>query len=284
MNPYPAEVWLNGQWLPHKEALVSVFDRGFLFGDGIYEVIPFYRRRPFTLNEHLHRLQDGLNAVSINYRVDSLRQIIVEAIDRANLMDGITYIQVTRGVAPRKHRFPSDAQPTVLLYTTGYDFAGFETTVAEVVLVEDFRWHRCNIKSVSLMANVLANQYAVETGMTETILCRDGVVTEGSHTSVFFVRGGSLFTHPEGPRILPGITRRIVLELARKLEIEVREEAIRVDEINRVSESFLTGTTTQLTAIGTILNAAGDRFQLGKTAGPVTRRLQQAFIELVDRS
>src|SRR5690606_14148188 len=97
MNPYPAEVWLNGQWLPHKEALVSVFDRGFLFGDGIYEVIPFYRRRPFTLNEHLHRLQDGLNAVSINYRVDSLRQIIVEAIDRANLMDGITYIQVTRG-------------------------------------------------------------------------------------------------------------------------------------------------------------------------------------------
>jgi len=277
---YPDTVWLNGRWLPGAQASVSVFDRGFLFGDGIYEVIPFYNHRLFTFEEHIHRLQQGLNEVGIPFTAATLNEHVLEAVDRAGSADGIVYIQVTRGRAPRAHRFPATVDPTVLLYATSFDFSGCDKKAVTVLLAADFRWQRCNIKSTSLMANVLANNSAHEGDMAEYVFERNGTITEGSHSSVFFVRDGCLFTHPNGPHILPGITREVVISVAARLGVGVREVGITVDGLSDVSEAFLTGTTTQLTAIRSF-SLHGHEQVVGTGAiGPVTRRLQQAFNEL----
>ncbi|SKB39201.1 D-alanine transaminase [Parapedobacter luteus] len=274
---YPNEVLLNGQWLPAAQATVSVFDRGFMLGDGIYEVIPFYRRKLFAFEQHLQRLRQGLESVGIDYGTDQLRERTAEAIARSDYEDGAVYMQVTRGVAPRKHHFPADTEPTVLLYAYPFRFDGFEQKLAHVLLSEDFRWHRCNIKSISLMGNILANQAAHQADKTENVLHRQGWITEGSHTSVFFVKDNILYTHPNGPYILPGVTRDVVLSIADELGMAVREEAVAVADLRLVTEAFLTGTTVQVTAIGSFLSD-DRRLVIGSgSAGPVTRRIQTAF-------
>ena len=279
---YPADVFLNGGWVPADQAKVSVFDRGFLFGDGIYEVIPFYHGKLFTLEAHLDRLKTGLKEVEITYPVDALRTVVAEAVSRNGQPSGIVYLQLTRGVAPRTHYFPTDTEPTVFAYAAPYAFDGFEKKLATVIVSEDFRWHRCDLKSVSLIANVLANNEAHQLGVAENVFHRGEYITEGSHTSVFFVRDGVLFTHPEGTHILPGITRSVVLDIAKRLGIEAREEAVSLSGLRTVSEAFLTGTTAQVTAIGTVRHR-GETWQIGRgEAGPVTKRIQQAFIEEID--
>jgi len=277
---YPDTVWLNRKWLPAAQAAVSVFDRGFLFGDGIYEVIPFYDRRLFTFEAHVRRLQQGLNEVGIPFAAVTLEQHISEAVDRAGFADGIVYIQVTRGRAPRTHRFPAAVDPTVLLYASPFDFNGYDQKTVAVLLSTDLRWQRCNIKSISLMANVLANNEAHDIGLAECVFERNGIITEGSHSSVFLVREGCLFTHPNGPHILPGITRDVVISIAAQLGVEVREEGIAVDELSDVTEAFLTGTTMQLTAIRSFSLGDQTRAVGAGTIGPVTQRMQQAFNEL----
>lgn len=278
---YPDEVFLNGQWQPSAQASVSVFDRGFMLGDGIYEVIPFYQRRLFTADEHFRRLQDGLDKVGIDYRAGALADRVLEAIGRSGYPDGAVYIQVTRGVAPRTHYFPKGVEPTVLLYAYPFAFAGFEQKLVDVVLSADFRWHRCDIKSVSLMANVLANNTAHETGFAENIFERRGWITEGSHTSVFLVHNGALFTHPNGPHILPGITRDVVISIAREIGITVREEAFAVVDLPYIEEAFLTGTTTQVTAIGAIW-MDGRKKVVSTARGPITQRIQEAFVTRIN--
>lgn len=278
---YPNEVFLNGQWLAQEQATVSVFDRGFMLGDGIYEVIPYYQRKLFTLDEHIARLQYGLDQVGIAYDASMLKYPAAVALDRAGYDEGAVYIQVTRGVAPRTHHFPAGAVPTVLLYAFAVSFGGFEQKCVDVMLSEEFRWQRCDIKSTSLMANVLANQAAHQAGVTEHILARQGLITEGSHTSVFFVRDNVVYTHPEGPHILPGITRRLVISLCQELAIPVREEAMATAQLSEVDEAFLTGTTSQVTAIGNIWVGDG-QLALGTGGiGPITRRIQEAFIERI---
>ncbi|SEL87580.1 aminotransferase class IV [Parapedobacter koreensis] len=279
---YPNEVFLNGQWLPAAQATVSVFDRGFMLGDGIYEVIPFYRRKLFTLEKHVQRLQQGLTSVGIGYDVDVLRGRIVEAIMRSDFEDGAIYMQVTRGVAPRMHRFPADIELTALLYAYPFRFEGFEQKIVPVLLSEDLRWHRCNIKSISLMGNVLANQAAHQADMAENVFHRHGWITEGSHTSVLFVRDGTVYTHPNGPYILPGVTRDIVLSITDELGIIAKEEAVAVADLQRVEEAFLAGTTTQVTAIGSFF-IDGERLDIGNGGvGPVTRLIQDAFIKRIN--
>ncbi|MGK6351354.1 aminotransferase class IV [Parapedobacter sp. DT-150] len=278
---YPREVFLNGQWLPSEHATVSVFDRGLLLGDGIYEVIPFYQGKLFTIDEHMRRFQDGLANVGIAYDVDTLRISIGEAIERSGYLTGIVYMQVTRGAAPRTHYFPEDTAPTVLLYAAPFNAEGFEQRLVNVLLSEDFRWQRCDIKSTSLMANVLANNAAHDLGLAEHVFHRGGHLTEGSHTSVFLVRHGMLFTHPRGPHILPGITREVVISIAREIGIEAKEEAVAVSDLNGVEEAFLTGTTTQVTAIGSFFMNAKE-VTVGKGGiGPVTRQIQTAFSERI---
>lgn len=281
-KPYPKEVWLNGQWLPHDQATVSVFDRGFMLGDGVYEVIPCYNNRPFTLQEHLQRLQSGLRETAIAFDALSLQDHVAEAIDNAALPDGdgAVYMQITRGAAPRAHRFPAQSTPTVLIYAFPLTMKGFRLRMATTVISEDIRWHRCDIKSISLIANVRANEDAHSQGADENIFHRNGLMTEGSHTSLFLVRDGVVYTHPETPLILPGITRRVVIDLCHELEIPVREKAVPVKELAQMDEVFLTGTTAQVLAVGTIRNGMA-ACTPGDQAGPVTRRIQDAFLRRI---
>lgn len=276
---YPQIVFLNNQWLPHDQAFVSVFDRGFLFGDGIYEVIPFYAGQPFTLEAHLSRMQEGLNLIGINFKAGGLAVLVQEAVERAGLAlhDSTVYIQVTRGVAPRAHAFPEETTPTVLMYASPFDFSGFEERLITVGTTEDIRWHRCNIKSVSLIANVQANEEAYSQGFSENLLIRDGWITEGSHSSVFVVRDGMVYTHPLGSYILPGITREVVVDICKELGIPLMEEAVHVDDLGTADELFLSGTTTQVLAIGSVVSGNA-RHEYGSTVGSITKQIQRAFI------
>lgn len=276
---FPDLVYLNGEWLAHDKAFVSVFDRGYILGDGIYEVIPVYNGQPFAVEGHMLRFQAGLHAVGIEFNVDDLRPLLRDSLERSSLdaSDAAIYIQVTRGVAPRTHFFPEDVKPSVLLYAYPITLRGFENKLASVMISEDIRWHRCDIKSISLMANVQANNEAHRQGLAENLLSREGYITEGSHTSVFFVKDNTVYTHPEGHHILPGITRRVVISLCKDLGIELKEEAVRSDEIKNVDEVFLTGTTVQVTAVTSVYLEGSEVFSTGE-AGPITKMLQTAFI------
>lgn len=280
---FPPIVYLNGHWLSHDQAFVSVFDRGFLLGDGVYEVIPFYKGKPLALKEHLERLRYCLNALSIQFEISGLEEIIELAVEKAGLKqsDSIVYIQVTRGVAPRTHFFPEEVTPTILVYAQPVLFDGFTSRLASVIVSDDLRWHRCDIKSISLMGNVIANQEAHRAGADENILVRNGYFTEGSHTSVFFVRNGVVYTHPTGPFILDGITRRIVIRLCLNLGIPVKEEPVAQTDFHYLEEAFLTGTTTQILAIGKFILDRKEYF-ISKDVGSVTRRLQTAFSQLIE--
>lgn len=277
---FPGEVYLNGEWKNHQEATISVFDRGFIFGDGIYEVTPYYSGKPFRLKEHIDRLQYCLDQVQINFDAFSLEPLMQEAITRAKLenSDAAVYIQVTRGVAPRTHYFPENITPTVFLYAIPADLKNFEQARWNVLSSEDKRWHRCDIKTTSLMGNILANDAADSRDLYENILVRNGYFTEGSHTNIFFVKNDIIYTHPEGPHILSGISRQVVLDLCKENRIKVKEEAVHIDELVEVDEIFLTGTTTQIATVATIHSQEKEIYTSKKKK--ITSLLQQEFLKL----
>lgn len=274
-------VYLNGDWMPHADAKVSVDDRGFLFADGVYEVIRVYDGRLFLARPHLQRMRDGLEALRIDpCWVDPLEQVADRLLDENELRhtDATVYLQITRGAAPRQHAFPrGDVRPT--MYATATPFPQlpaelFQNGVAAIT-VPDTRWTRCDIKSVSLLANVLANQQAKERGAFEALFVRDGTLLEGSHSNLFGVVGGELRTYPECNYILGGITRRLTLELARKIAIPTREAPMFWDEFGRIEELFLAGTTTEIMPITRL-----DDEPVGSgQPGPITTRLLAAFRE-----
>lgn len=276
---YPAEVYLNGSWQKPEKAQISVFDRGFMLGDGIYEVSPFYKGKAFKLREHLQRLQYCLDEISLKFNAFSLERTIYEAIERAKLSteDCAVYIQVTRGVAPRTHFYPQNATPTVLLYAYPVKLEGFEDKSWKVSVTKDLRWHRCDIKSISLLANIRANEEAILCGFDENLLIRKGWFTEGSHTTIFFVKYGMVYTHPEGPDILSGITRQVIIDLCGALGIKVKEEKVHLDELVEVEEVFLTGTTTQVTVVESIFYEGNEVFTAKKDE--ITRKLQEVFLK-----
>ncbi|WP_134088717.1 aminotransferase class IV [Olivibacter sp. XZL3] len=279
MSPtYPQTVFLNGRWIPADQATLSVFDRGFMLGDGIYEVIPFYQGKPFLLQAHLNRLHYSLQEVAIMTKLVSWEDIVTEAIQHAGLSnaDGAVYMQVSRGTAPRTHFFPEQTEPTVLCYAYPLQLAGFEHKRAKVLVLEDKRWHRCDIKSTSLMGNVLANNEAHHRGYQEALLYRGDSLTEGTHTSSFFVKQAHVYTHPQGPQILPGITRMEVIAICKELGIEVKEEPVPLDRLPTMDELFLTGTTTQVLAIGQVDKENETLFRR-EEVGPITRTIQDAF-------
>lgn len=278
---YPDEVYFNGKWMPPGDAFISVFDRGFMFSDGVYEVTPFYKGDAFRMKDHLDRLKYSLRETGISFDVDSLEEVMNEALSRQELStkDAAVYIQITRGVAPRTHFIPEDINPTILLYAYPVTLEGFEEKNAEVLVTEDLRWHRCDIKSISLLANIQANTVSHRKGLSETLLVRDGYFTEGSHSSIFFVKNDKLFTHPESPCILSGVTRKVIIELCEDLKIEVIEKAVHIDELVEVDEIFLTGTTTQVLAVKTVFSEDEKKIFKGKS-NKITKRLQQAFIDI----
>ena len=272
---------VNGRFGPLAEAVVSVEDRGFQFGDGVYEVIRTYRGRPFAIDEHLSRLERSAQALQLSLGYTKARWIalIEEGLRRSNLPETKIYLQITRGQAPRDHPFPAELSPTTVL--TFRELHPLDLSVrqagVQAILLEDIRWGRCDIKSVNLLANVLARQRAKEAGVFEAILLRDGAVTEGSVSNVMVVQNGTILTAPEGPRILSGVTRAKVLELAKKEGIPVVETVVRREDLLGASEVFLTGTTVEVLPVVRV-----DGQAIGPAVpGPMTQLLSRRWEALL---
>lgn len=278
---FPKEVYLNGVWSSPGDAKVSVFDRGFIYGDGIYEVIPFYEGKEFLLAEHLNRLKYCLEQIYLNIDISTIEEVVFEAIERSEFSgdDAAVYIQVSRGVHPRTHFIPESTEPTLLVYAFPARLKDLENRSWKVLLSEDLRWHRCDIKSTSWLANAMANTRSHELGLDETILFRNGVITEGSHSSIFFIKNGDVYTHPEGPKILSGITRAFIINLLKELNIPVWERPFGLEEIAGVDEVFCTGTTTQVMPVNEMFTEEKNSIFNRAETGPVTRRIQEAFIQ-----
>lgn len=274
-------VYLNGEYLPKTEARVSVDDRGFLFGDGVYEVTRALRGRLFAEAAHWRRLESGLTALRIRppegFGMEALRALSERLLRENGLHEGdaTVYVQLTRGAAPRVHAFPSPETPPTVYATVAPFQVPWDVRRRGVAAIThpDQRWARCDLKTVNLLPNVLAKQHAKEAGAWEAVLVRDGVVTEGASTNVLGVVDGQLYTHPNGPRILPGVTRDVVLGLARELGLRVHEVPLRLEERHRWQELFLTGTTTDVQPVGSL-----DGTPVGNgQPGPITRALQAAL-------
>tara|TARA_R110001606_G_C15362697_1_gene648694 strand:- start:637 stop:1485 length:849 start_codon:yes stop_codon:yes gene_type:complete len=280
---YPDKVYLNGNIVPPEDANISVFDRGFIFGDGIYEVMVQIDGFFFYEKAHLNRLQDGLNKINIAYDSNNLPIEIEKLLSATELTgkDCLLYIQITRGVAPRQHSYPSDIVPTVMMYAVPKVLPKINTINAKVITREDFRWSRCDIKMTSLLGNVMLNEEAMQHQCFETILHRDGFFTEASHCNVFFIKEGVVFTHPANELILDGITRQVIFELCKNLDIEIRETPVSVNDISKIDEAFLTGTSTQIASIQQIDNHI--LYKEGKI-GRVTQKLQEAFLKIKMRN
>lgn len=247
--------WLNGRFLPLAEARVSVLDRGFTFGDGVYEIVPVYSRRPFRLDAHLHRLQRSLDGIRLAnpQRADRWHALLGELVARQDFADQSVYIQVTRGVPgpgqpPRDHAFPRDVAPTVFLYAQPLVTATAEQKAAGVcaITVPDPRWQHCDIKAISLLANVLMRQQAVDAGCAEAILLRDGLLTEGAASNIFMVKDGLLRTPAPSPHMLTGITYDVVLELAAAHGIAHAVGPVTEAELRTADEIWMTSSTREI--------------------------------------
>ena len=274
----------NGKIVDLNETLISMEDRGYQFGDGIYEVTSVFNGKPFMLEEHLDRLY--ASAEKIKMTIPWTREELVGfhhlLLEESGIKNTGIYLQITRGAAPRKHNFPTDAKPVLTMAIRPSDPAAADKRAKgiEALLVEDVRWLRCDIKTLNLLGNVLAKQEAYEAGKGEAIQHRNGVVTEGSSTNFYVVKDGAVHTHPANNLILGGITRMAVLDLCRKNGIPVVEEPFTVDFMYGAEEAFITGTTTEVmpvTKVNETVIGAGVR-------GPVTQRLQELYTQLIQNS
>ncbi|HRH81927.1 MAG TPA: D-amino acid aminotransferase [Thiobacillaceae bacterium] len=243
-------VYLNGAFLPLEEAHVPVLDRGFIFGDGVYEVIPVYSRRPFRLADHLARLQASLDGIRLAnpHPPETWRTLVLDLIACSGEEDLGIYLQVTRGPAPRDQAFPTEVRPTVLIMPLplGTPPARLAEEGVGAITAADNRWLRCDLKSTSLVANVLLRQLSVDAGCAETILLRDGWLTEGSSSSVFVVSRGTLLAPPKSHLILPGVTYDVVLELAAGQGVPYALRPIPEAELRSADEIWLTSSTKEI--------------------------------------
>ncbi|MBI1371152.1 MAG: D-amino acid aminotransferase [Phycisphaera sp.] len=274
-------VYLNGQYISRENATVSVEDRGFMFADGVYEVVRFYNGHALAMRRHLDRLRHSLDAVRIDLPDDvAFDAISAELVRRNKTPDASVYWQVTRGAAPRHHRFPDPpVSPTTL--AIAYPAPPFErdapVRTLKAITRPDVRWRRCAIKSVSLLPNILDSQAAADVGCDEAILIRDGVVTEGTARSVFIAEAGVLYTHPLTDDILDSITRRIVVELAMREGLTVVEEQFPIERLMNADEVIALGTTTE---VASIIEVDGHPVG-GGAAGRIAQRLFTLFRDFI---
>lgn len=249
-------VFLNGRFLPIEQAMVPVLDRGFIFGDGVYELIPVYSRAPFRMDEHLARLERSLAAVRIKnpYPREKWREIIAQLVAQHPWEDQAVYFQVTRGVAKRDHAFPAGAEPTVFVMCNPLVNPPRELVEKGAVAVSavDNRWLRCDIKSISLLGNVLARQVSADAGAVETILFRDGKLTEASASNVFVAKNGLLLSPPKSNLILPGITYDVVVEIAQATKIPLEFRDVSEAEVRAADELWLTSSSKEILAVVTL--------------------------------
>ncbi|NJD21043.1 MAG: D-amino-acid transaminase [Melioribacter sp.] len=274
-------VFYNGKILDLENVTISPFDRAFQFGDGVYEVIRYYPEKFFEYDSHLDRLKSSLKKLEISFTAFvNIESILYELIRKNNLDDqlSIAYIQISRGVQfPRRHYFDDGMEPTVFMYVEKFPARQEEMkSGVKAGLEEDIRWMRCDIKTTSLLPNVLSKQRAVKNGVTEIIWHRNGFITEGTQTNVCFIKNNELITPPLSNFILPGITRGIVLRLCKKLGITTTERDIKLSELNGFDEILLLSTTAEVIPVieadGKIIN--------NRIPGPVCRLLQGEYQKL----
>lgn len=278
MNDNEQIVYLNGEFKAISEATVSVLDRGFLFGDGVYEVIPAYGGKLLRLDAHLQRLQNSLDGIRLKNPLSSQQWLYIlnELIEKNTGQDQSIYLQVTRGVAAqRNHNFPDQVHATVFVMSN--ELHPVERSTAEqgidAVTLDDIRWHACNIKSTALLANTLLKQQATDKGAGEAILIRDGFATEGSASNVFIVLEGVIVTPPTSPLLLPGITRDLVLELAHTHDMPNIERDITELELRKANEIWITSSTREVLPV---LKLDGELVGTG-LAGPVWQNMIDIF-------
>jgi len=270
-------VFLNGKFMPIEEARVPVLDRGFIFGDGVYELVPVYSRVPFRIDEHLARLERSLAAVRIRnpYSRAEWRDILLKVVEKQPFEDQGIYFQVTRGVAKRDHSFPKDAVPTVFVMSNPLvcpPKALVESGAAAVTAVDD-RWHHCDIKSISLIGNCLLRQVSADAGAVETILFRDGKLTEASASNVFVVKGGVILSPPKSNLILPGITYDVVVELAQGAGLPFEFRDVSESEVRSADELWVTSSSKEVLAV---VKLDGKTVGTGKP-GPVFANMYKLY-------
>jgi D-alanine transaminase len=279
--------YLNGKFLPLAEAKISALDRGFVFGDGVYELIPVYSKKPFRLDEHLRRLQGSLDDIRLAnpHETGVWRELILRLVELQDFADQSVYIQVTRGVAPRDHAFPRGVPPTVFMFSQPLVTSTPAQKAAGVCAVSavDNRWQRCNIKAISLLANILLRQQAVDADCAETVMLRDGFLTEGTASNIFVVKDGVLRAPPPSSLMLTGVTYDVVLELAAAHGIPHEVRAISEAEVRSADELWMTSSTKEIMAIVKL-----DGVPVGAgVPGPLAQRmdgLYQAFKQQVMRA
>jgi D-alanine transaminase len=271
------EVYLNGDFLPADQAKVSVFDRGFLLGDGVYEVVPVYDGHSFQLLGHLERLQASLDGVRMKNPLSIAEwQVMVEQlVERNGSGNQSLYLQVTRGVAPREHVFPQGVTPTIFAMSNPlapikqeYKHNG----IAAITLT-DIRWQNCHIKAISLLPNSLLKQQAQEAGAQEALLIRDGYLTEGAASNAYVVIDGTIYTSPKDKKVLPGITREVVIVLAEKAGIPLIEQAVTLEQLKQANEVWMSSSTKEVLPI-TLLD--GERVGKG-IPGPVWQKIDALY-------
>ena len=270
-------VYLNGEFVQREEARISPDDRGFIFADGVYEVIKYYHGMPFCMEEHLERLKNSLAQIYIPFKnIDDLKGIMSSLIkdNKLNNDEAGVYLQITRGAGKRTHFLSTESEPTIYMFT--FQLPTNKQNVnhgIQVLKEKDIRWQRCDIKSVSLLPNTMLFDKAYKKGAGETILIRDGFVTEATHSSVFGVIDGIVYTHPLSNNILPGITRKVVLAICREEGIKVLEEAMSEDMLEYLDELFITGTGSEITPVIRINSIVVSDGKPGK----ITKKLQKLF-------
>ena len=270
-------VYLNGKFLPIGEAQVSVLDRGFIYGDGVYELVPVYAREPFRLPHHLARLARSLDGVGMaNPHTNAQWEAIIrDLVARQPFDDQGVYFQVTRGVAKRDHSFPKGVPPTVFMMSNPLPIPTREQVDngVAVVTADDNRWHRCDLKTISLLGNVLMRQLATDRGAVETVMFRDGFLTEASASNVLIVKDGTIVVPPKDNHILPGITYDATMEFARDADVPLVVRPVSREEALSADEMWLSSSTKEVLAITTV---DGKPFAGGKP-GPVFRKLWEVF-------
>ena len=270
-------IYLNGKFLPIEQAYIPVLDRGFIFGDGVYEVIPVYSRKAFRLEHHLARLQDSLNGIRLSnpHTNDQWCQLITQLIDYHDSDDQYIYLHITRGVAKRDHAFPVNISPTIFMMSNALLTPPKELLQKGVLAItaEDNRWGRCDIKAISLLPNVLLRQLAVDAGATETILLRDGFLTEGAASNIFIVKESKLLAPPKSHLMLPGITYDVVLELVENHTLPYDVRPVAEQELRSANEILLTSSTKEIMPI---VSLDGKLIGDGRP-GPFFHKLNQLY-------
>ncbi|MDT8862507.1 D-amino-acid transaminase [Alkalihalobacillus sp. MEB130] len=272
----------NEKIIPKTEASIHFDDRGYYFGDGIYEVVKVYAGQPFAMDLHLNRLIESSKKLDITlpYSKEKITQFITTLIEKNSIQDGLVYFQVTRGVEPRNHLYSRESTPIFTAFTQpAQTLEDSQKNGIDVWLTDDIRWLRCDIKTINLLGNVMVKREAADNKCQEAILHRNGTITEGSSSNLFLIKDKVLYTHPATNLILNGITRQLIIDVAQKHDYSVVEEPFPVDVLEHADEAFISSSSVEITPIKAVYGQLSTTFPVG----PVTKDLQKKFKELLPK-